>query len=312
MNTPEALRVSVVIAAYKGARTIGQQLDALARQVDAPPFEVIVVDNNSPDDLRAVCSRFASRLDLRVVSAARHQGQGYARNVGALAARGEILCLCDQDDVVSSTWVAGLASAVEAGGVLATGPMDFVTLNPPVTALVGRDLGDVTPFVAHGYLPFVFGSNVGIRLDDFKAIGGMDNAFQGGDEDVDFSWRAQEYGLRIVVEPRAVVHYRVRTTPKAVFRQQLGYGRTPVLSYVRGREAGRPVNGMSLRWTLASVAGLPREWLAARRDPRTLLGFAQDAGRKVGNLQGQWRYRILKRVPAPYTLREMQAEGACD
>lgn len=259
-----------------------------------------------------MCERYGSLLTLRIVSATRHQGQGYARNIGALHARGEILCLCDQDDVVSSTWVAGLASAVEAGGVLATGPMDFVTLNPPVTALVGRDLGHVTPFVAHGYLPFVFGSNIGIRLDDFKAIGGMDNTFQGGDEDVDFSWRAQEFGLRIVVEPRAVVHYRVRTTPRSVFRQQLGYGRTPVLSYVRGLDAGRPVHGMSVRWTVARVAELPLQWLRVRRDPREALGFAQEAGRKVGNLQGQWEYRIRKRVPAPFTLREMQAEGAID
>lgn len=48
MDTPEQPRVSVVIAAYKGAQTIGQQLDALAHQVDAPPFEVIVVDKTPP------------------------------------------------------------------------------------------------------------------------------------------------------------------------------------------------------------------------------------------------------------------------
>ena len=40
MPTPE---VSVVIASYNGAARIGLQLEALATQSDAPPFEVIEV-----------------------------------------------------------------------------------------------------------------------------------------------------------------------------------------------------------------------------------------------------------------------------
>ena len=43
------MKVSVVIPAYNAARTIGAVLDALAGQ-DAPPDEVIVVDDGSTDD----------------------------------------------------------------------------------------------------------------------------------------------------------------------------------------------------------------------------------------------------------------------
>lgn len=305
MTSYECPVVSVVIAAYNGAHIIGDQLDALSAQTDAPPFEVVVVDNNSSDDLAAACAPYTGRLDMRIIKAADHQGQGYARNVGALAARGDYLCLCDQDDVVSSTWLAALVGVVEPGGVLATGPMDMLKLNPPGTDLIGRNVGAQEPYPVHDYLPFVFGSNIGIRRGDYLRIGGMDNAFQGGSEDVDFAWRAQEAGLRIVLAPDAVVHYRLRHTPRAVFRQQIGYGHTQVLMWRRSVDAGRPVRGMSMRWTVQKVAGLPAGWWRARRDPQKRIEFAQDAGRKIGNLQGQVRYRLLKKVPSPFTLHEM-------
>ena len=46
--------VSVVICALNEERRIGRQLAALDAQIDAPPFEVIVVDNGSTDGTVAV------------------------------------------------------------------------------------------------------------------------------------------------------------------------------------------------------------------------------------------------------------------
>ena len=49
------MKVSVVIPAYNAARTIGAVLDALASQ-DAPPDEVIVVDDGSKDETAAIAA----------------------------------------------------------------------------------------------------------------------------------------------------------------------------------------------------------------------------------------------------------------
>ena len=40
-------QISVVVPVKNGANTIGAQLEALANQVEAPPFEIVVSDNGA-------------------------------------------------------------------------------------------------------------------------------------------------------------------------------------------------------------------------------------------------------------------------
>ena len=65
-------------------------MTALAQQVDPPPYEVIVVDDGSNDDTRAVATADA-RVPVRVLETLGGEGPGKARNIGAQAASGELL-----------------------------------------------------------------------------------------------------------------------------------------------------------------------------------------------------------------------------
>ncbi len=153
-----------------------------------------------------------------------------------------------------------------------------------------------------GYLPFVYGCNLGIRRDDYIGLRGMDNSYRGGDEDTDFSWRAQEAGLPLLCVEEAVVHYRLRSSPKALFRQRRGYGRTRVLTWVRSQSGDRLLSGMSLKWSVKQTMLIPIRWIKARRSTEDLLAWAIFSGAVIGNLEGQLRYRVLRRVPAPELL----------
>ena len=73
--------LSVVIPARNAEKVIGAQLAALTEQIDAEPFEVIVVDNQSTDRTVEVASSYTHRLDLRIVSAAATPSVPYARNI---------------------------------------------------------------------------------------------------------------------------------------------------------------------------------------------------------------------------------------
>ena len=299
---PEA---SVIIAVYNGTATLGAQLAALEGQVDPPVFEVLVMDNNSTDDLPGLVARHPS-LDARVVPATRHQGQCYARNLGVLAAQGRHILICDQDDVVAPGWVRALHEELCRRPALATGPIDVALLNSRASARAysgGAPFGELLrPYPVQGYLPFVYGCNVGICRDDYLRLGGMDNSYRGGDEDTDFSWRAQEAGLPLVCVDDAVVHYRLRDNPAALFRQRRGYGRTRVLTWVRSRAGDRPLSGMSLKWSLQHALLIPWRWLSARRSSEDLIAWAIFSGAVVGNLEGQLLYRVLRRVPGPQLL----------
>ena len=78
-----ALGCSVVIPTFNAADVIEQQLAALAGQKDAAPFEVVVADNGSTDDLASAVAQWRKALPgLRVVDASRDRGVSVARNVG--------------------------------------------------------------------------------------------------------------------------------------------------------------------------------------------------------------------------------------
>ena len=93
--SPAPPRVSVVIAAYNAAATLGETLRSVRAQACAD-VEVVVVDDGSTDATRAMLEAEGARVR------AFHQenaGIGAARNRGMREARGAFIALIDADDV---------------------------------------------------------------------------------------------------------------------------------------------------------------------------------------------------------------------
>jgi glycosyltransferase involved in cell wall biosynthesis len=86
--------VSVVIPAYRAARTIGRAIDSLLKQTRSPD-EVLVIDDGSPDDLAAALAPYGERV-RRVCQA--NGGAASARNHGIELAKGELIAFLDADD----------------------------------------------------------------------------------------------------------------------------------------------------------------------------------------------------------------------
>ena len=99
MSAPSALpagpRVSVVIAAYNAAATLGETLRSVLAQTCAD-VEVVVVDDGSTDATRAILEAEAPRV--RAIHQ-QNAGIGAARNRGMREARGAFIALIDADDV---------------------------------------------------------------------------------------------------------------------------------------------------------------------------------------------------------------------
>ena len=83
--------LSVVIAAYNAADTLGTQLEALVGQAPGLSWEVVVADNRSTDATAAVAESYADRLDLRLVPAPAKPNAAYARNAAAATAPARLL-----------------------------------------------------------------------------------------------------------------------------------------------------------------------------------------------------------------------------
>lgn len=276
--------VSVVIPAYAAATTLPTQLAALADQA-GPGLEVIVVDNASPDDTRRVALAARRTLPgLRVVSATRGRGVGYARNAGTSVATGECVLYCDADDQVRPGWVAAMTAGLAEAGLVG-GVLDVRRINSPRTRSLSwpPDMDRLPTAMRH--LPYAVGATMGVRRRVWAELGGFDETFVGGHEEVDFAWRAQRAGHRVAFAPTAVVDYRLRDTVGGVVRQRFGYGRTYAQLY--SRHADEPIPRARLRHEVRVVGDFvmtaPREF-GEGRGPLWLAGAAWIAGRWRGNL----------------------------
>lgn len=272
----------MVIPTYNGARTIPDQLDALAHQIDAPPFEVLVADNGSTDDLAEVVGRWTSRLPLlRIVDASRGRGVSVARNVGIEHAATDRILICDADDVVSAAWVRALFNGLEEHPLL-SGPVETARLSGASAGWVPIESRTTGLFETWEGRTYGIGGNLGLRRDVWREVGGYDESYPAGAEEIDFAWRAWDLGYRFGYAPDALLHYRIRTDLRGVLRQQYNSGRGTATLYARFRP--REVTPKSWKRRAHHEALLLKQfpWRGSADDRRrwlTLMAF--EAGKLV-------------------------------
>jgi len=94
------MEVSIALATYKGGKHLRQQLDSIAAQTELPA-ELVVSDDNSPDDTLAVLRDFAANAPFQVRILPPHERLGFSDNFlhAAEHCRSPLMMFCDQDDV---------------------------------------------------------------------------------------------------------------------------------------------------------------------------------------------------------------------
>jgi glycosyltransferase involved in cell wall biosynthesis len=286
----DGLTVSVVVPAHDAAEHIAEQLAALRSQ-DAPWLEeVIVVDNASADDTRAVVEGVAAEWSKVTVVDEPRPGGNIARNAGARATTTDGVLLCDADDVVADGWIAALRAAL-VGQDLVRGRYDLARLNDPDT-IAARGPVAATSGPAPGRPVNGLGGNCGFRKAAWEQLGGLAEHHYGSDEEELF-WRAHLAGLRVGYVEDAVVHYRLRPSYRDLYRQQRAWASNRAQLY---REFGR-YGFISRRSWPAAVKGwgwlavhLPDAW---SDDPTRRGCWVRAAAHNVGAVRGSVRHRVV-------------------
>lgn len=102
MNSPARPFVSVIIPAFNNLEGLRRCLAPLEAQTyDPERYEILVVDNGSRDDVRSVVGAF-QRIRLLQED---QPGSYAARNLGIVAAHGDILAFTDSDCVPTREWI---------------------------------------------------------------------------------------------------------------------------------------------------------------------------------------------------------------
>lgn len=290
MTSGEAPAISVVIPAYNEEGRIAGQLEALAEQTFAQTFEVVVADNGSTDRTAELVRSWSTRLPrVRVADASRSSGVNVARNVGVQESRAAKIAICDADDRVHPGWLEAMSAGLDTYDAVA-GPLEIESVNPPdIVAFRTWRFTSLRP--AFGFLPYAVGANCSFTREAYDRVGGFDESFAGGCDEIDFFWRLQLQGLELGFAPGARVDYRFRPTRRETLRQLRSQATQQPHLYRRFRDAGMArarANQVAWRWfwLLAAIPSLPFSPL--RRDR-----WRVTAATSVGRLRGSIRYRAL-------------------
>lgn len=214
--------VSIIIPTRNGLDLLRTCLEGVAA-TDYPNIEVIVVDNDSDDPATLAYLADRERAGVRVLRHAGPFNYSAINNRAVAQARGQLLCLLNNDiEVLSPDWLAIMATQALRDNVGAVGAQllypDGRIQHAGVVIGVGNAAGHAHRFVqpqAEGYfrrhaLPqftsAVTGACLVVAKDRFLAVGGLDERnFAVAFNDVDLCLRLNQRGWQSLYEPRAVL-----------------------------------------------------------------------------------------------------------
>jgi glycosyltransferase involved in cell wall biosynthesis len=209
MNGKRSLDLSIVIPAYGSARALDTTLRALSgTEPGAGRFEVIVVDDGSPESLRPVAEA-SPAIPTNYVRLERNSGRSAARNAGAALATGRRLLFLDCDSIPTKGLVHGHATAgddvllgarIDAGWEVLDNAVAGIEApkNVPAYEDDHRHIYGVDALVrdfAANRAPWMYcySHNLSMPRDAFAELGGFDEAF------VEWGWEDLELGYRFFV-----------------------------------------------------------------------------------------------------------------
>ncbi len=261
---------TIVVPTRNGGGRLIDVMTGLDGQVNAPEFEIVVVDDGSTDDTVARLAERSGRRPIRTLSLP-PRGPATARNCGVAAARGERIAFLGDDTIPAPDWLAEHQLAWSRRGSEAKvavigytdwhprlGSTPFLRFLNQEGLQFGfgliRDVEDVA-------FNFFYTSNLSLDRKLLLAEPFDESFPYPAWEDIEAAYRLKRRGLRLVYEPKArVAHDHPTDLARFALRQERA-GYCAVVFWQLHPELG-PFLGVSA----AGPPPLPSRWFQAARE----------------------------------------------
>jgi GT2 family glycosyltransferase len=225
-----AVLISFIVPLYNCLQLTKEMLASLQATLPAAlDYEILLIDDGSTDGTREWLGTLADAR-TRVILNEKNLGYAATNNRAASMAGGELLVLLNDDLVLSPGWLESMLSVFRAlrkpGAVgniqlnAATGEIDHAGV---YVTCKGKPEHDVTPSKCSGSCgncgacyrstPAVTAACLLMARSLWQELGGFDERFRNGGEDVDLCFRAAKRGFENAVAIRSVVKHHVSASP---------------------------------------------------------------------------------------------------
>ena len=220
--------VSIIIPAHKEGDTIARTLQALLA-VDYPAYEVIVVNDGSPDDTADVVRRFLDTGIIRLLDKTVNEGKAMGLNDAIPLCRGEIVVVLDADIVVTPGVLKALVphfSSSRVGAV--TGNPRVANRGSLLRNLQTLEFASIVSVQRRAQRIWGRVLTVSGAIAAFRKTALIDVGLFSSDmatEDIDMTWKLQRRFWDVRYEASAVVWMEVPPTLGELWKQRRRWAR---------------------------------------------------------------------------------------
>lgn len=225
---------SIIIPLYNRPQEINELLNTLTKQTYLQ-FEVLVIEDGSKQDAKAIVEGYGNKLDVRYFFK-ENEGQGFTRNYGFERAKGDYFIIFDSDCLIPANYLEEVKNYLFEHHLDAYGGPDAAHESfTPVQKAISYAM--TSPFTTGGirgnknhigqFHPRSF--NMGVSRQVWEKIGGFILTRLG--EDIEYSIRIHENGFKIGLIPNAIVYHKRRTSFSQFYKQLHFFGRARINIY---------------------------------------------------------------------------------
>ncbi len=235
------MKLSVVILNYNVQYFLELCLKSVQKALVGIDAEIIVVDNNSPDDSCKMVKQFFP--DVALIANKNNLGFSKGNNQGVQIAKGEYICILNPDTVVAEdtfTKLLEFAKSKENIGIvgckLIDGAGKYLPESkrniPVVKVALQKIFGNSKNYYANhinendiAKADVLVGAFMFMKRDVFTSINGFDEDYFMYGEDIDISYKSLSQGYdNYYYGETTIIHYKGESTLKDTFYAKRFYG----------------------------------------------------------------------------------------
>ena len=203
-------------------------MNALINKQNRKPDEIIIVNGGGKNNCQSTLEKWKSIFSNLKIIKTENINLANSRNIGLPYCKGNLILQTDDDARPLPDWIEKLEKAharYPAAGVIGGDVIDASRGN------FLSKIADIATFPNHKKVQKVRsvpGVNSSYKKEVIEMIGDYDETLFRG-EDVDYNWRAIQFGWDVLYCPEIKVKHLHRPTWKGLFQQHFMYGRAHYL-----------------------------------------------------------------------------------